>query len=73
MMILQIWDENIFDSSSTEQSKPPHGGDHRACETPNPPWWCDNAPPASIDSAAFLLLAGLVIIMILTKFRNKLF
>ena len=35
---------------------PPHQGNHPACSTPNPPWWCDEAPQAVINDGLWLLV-----------------
>lgn len=44
------------------QERPPHGDDHTACSTPNPPWWCNDAPDANIDMGiGFLIVVGLII------------
>lgn len=45
------------------QHRHPHDDHyHTACSTPNPPWWCDEAPDANIDMGiGFLIGMGLII------------
>ena len=52
---------------------PPHGnGNHPACRTPNPPWWCDDAPEMSIDmGVGIMLLFGLAFGYLILRHRKK--
>lgn len=54
-------------------NKMPPPPNHKACQTPNPPWWCGNAPEATIDSGLWILLAiGLIIGIIIINKNEKL-
>jgi len=47
------------------QGRHPHDDYHTACSTPNPPWWCDDAPHTNIDMGiGFLIGMGLIIGMV---------
>ena len=50
------------------QERPPHGDDHTACSTPNPPWWCNDAPDANIDMGIGFLIGMGLIMGIITKY-----
>ena len=51
---------------------PPNPGNHPACNTPNPPWWCDEAPQASIDSGIWILFVlALIIGIIFISIKEK--
>lgn len=47
-------------------------GNGNACGQPNPPWWCDDAPAASIDIyTGLVLILALIFGIITTKITHK--
>lgn len=52
---------------------PPHDGTHTACQTPNPPWWCNDSPDAIIDGGiAILMIIGIVLgIIVACKMKKE--
>ena len=53
---------------------PSNSENHPACDTPNPPWWCDEAPQTPIDDGLwiFVIIALLIgIVYLITKYKDK--
>lgn len=55
------------------QERPPHGDDHTACQTPNPPKWCNDSPEVIIDGGiAILMIIGIVLgIIVACKVKKE--
>ena len=39
--------------NQTPQERPPHDGNHTACGTPNPPWWCEEGKDSDETDQGF--------------------
>ena len=51
---------------------PPHPPTHRACQTPNPPWWCGEQPEMILDQHIGVLLSiGLIIGLVYLSMKEK--
>ena len=51
---------------------PPNPGNHPACNTPNPPWWCGEPQDMVLDQhIGLLLLIALLIGIIFISIREK--
>lgn len=54
---------------SEQHEKPPHDSNHKACSTPNPPWWCNEEPnQTSVDMYAFTLI--IIAILLIFKYNK---
>ena len=53
---------------------PPHPPTHRACQTPNPPWWCGEQQDMIITQNLWVLVVLALIIGIvylITKYKDE--
>lgn len=50
----------VIGFGALSQPNRPDNSSHPACQTPNPPWWCDNNPdnPAPLDDYLPILFIG---------------
>ena len=55
------------------QRIPPRPPNHPACNTKNPPWWCDNTPTLDITTDILLVIAIIYGVYIIYNkyYKNK--
>lgn len=57
-----------------QPNKMPPPPTHQACQTPNPPWWCDEVPNMTITQNLWILVVlGLIIgiVYLTTKYKDE--